>query len=161
MWGCREQFSGLRNRHLNLFWKYVTTKSRWPSWSKAPVSGHGFESWWLPLCLFGEGDGCAYLLKPTMYSLHPARNWFLIHAWKIYFIYFFFLFLFLFLFFLCMHVWMKCNFRKCIIFWSTTLIILIFSFLFIILSYCKSNISSAVIEWFHAYLHIFFIFFFQ
>jgi len=48
MWGCREQFSGLRrtstDRHLNLFWKNVTTKSRWPSWSKALVSGHGFES---------------------------------------------------------------------------------------------------------------------
>jgi len=48
MWGCREQFSGLRNRQLNLFCKNVTTKSRWPSWSKAPVSGHRFESWWLP-----------------------------------------------------------------------------------------------------------------
>jgi len=46
MWGCREQFSDLQNRHLNLFWKNVTTKSRWPSWSKAPVSGHRFESWW-------------------------------------------------------------------------------------------------------------------
>jgi len=35
IWGCREQFNGLRNtgRHLNLFWKNVTTKSRWPSWS--------------------------------------------------------------------------------------------------------------------------------
>jgi len=50
IWGCREQFNGLRStgRHLNLFWKNVTTKSRWPSWSKAPVSWHGFESWWLP-----------------------------------------------------------------------------------------------------------------
>jgi len=40
-------FRGI-DRHLNLFWKNVTTKSRWPSWSKAPVSGHGFKSWWLP-----------------------------------------------------------------------------------------------------------------
>jgi len=32
IWGCREQFNGLRrtstDRHLNLFWKNVTTKSR-------------------------------------------------------------------------------------------------------------------------------------
>jgi len=49
IWGCREQFNGLRrtstDRHLNLFWKNVTTKSRWLSWFKMPVSWHGFESW--------------------------------------------------------------------------------------------------------------------
>jgi len=49
IWGCREQFNGLRrtstDRHLNLFWKNVTTKSRWLSWSKVSVSWHGFESW--------------------------------------------------------------------------------------------------------------------
>ena len=61
MWGCREQFSGLRNRYLNLFWKNTTTKSRWPSWSKAPVLGHRFESWWLPLCLFFHLF-CVYLV---------------------------------------------------------------------------------------------------
>ena len=51
------------------------------------------------------------------------------NAWKIdlmnFFYYYFYLF---FIIFLCMYVWMKCNFRKCIIFWSTTLIILIFLF---------------------------------
>ena len=68
------------------------------------------------------------------------------NAWKIDLMNFLFLFFIFIIIFLCLHVWMKCNFRKCIIFWNTTLIVLIFYFLFIILSCCKSNISSVVIE---------------
>jgi len=62
--------------------------------------------------------------------------------WWIFFIFF--------IIFLCMHVWMKCNFRKCIIFWSTTLIILIFLF-----SSSFSYMNACKLIWW-----IFFIFYF-
>jgi len=45
IWGCREQFNGLRStgRHLNLFWKNVTTKSRWPRWWHKVVARLGVD----------------------------------------------------------------------------------------------------------------------
>jgi len=94
-----------------------------------------------------------------MYECRQFDFWFMYECLKNWFDEIFFIFWFWFLFFLCMHVWMKCNFRKCIIFWSTTLIILYFSFLFIILSYCKSNISSVVIEFIEIWWYLFEIFF--
>jgi len=74
IWGCREQFNGLRStgRHLNLFWKNVTTKSRWPSWSKAPVSWHGFESWWLPFFHLFCFQNCSFIFQKCVTS--PSFN---------------------------------------------------------------------------------------